>query len=255
MGKILGAIFGFMIGNLIGALVGAFIGHQFDKGMGGIHVSPLSGNKQEAQKLFYKTCFSVMGHICKADGRVSEDEIELAKQIMQRMDLNPDQREEAIELFNQGKQEDFNLQSTMLEFRQTIGFRPNLIRMFLEIQIMTAFADNELHEKEKQILEEVCDLIRFPKQQLEQLIQMIAGMHSQAAANTASSIEDAYKVLGVDEKASANDIKRAYRKLMSQHHPDKLVAKGLPEEMMRVAKEKSQEISKAYEAIKQHKGI
>ncbi|MBS2140066.1 DnaJ domain-containing protein [Escherichia coli] len=68
-------------------------------------------------------------------------------------------------------------------------------------------------------------------------------------------MEDACNVLGVKPTDDATTIKRAYRKLMSEHHPDKLVAKGLPPEMMEMAKQKAQEIQQAYELIKPQKGF
>jgi len=252
-GKIIGGTLGMMVGGYVGALLGAALGHNFDKGVASNQTDPLSGSHDHTQTVFYTATFAVMGHVCKADGRVSEDEIELARQIMQQMDLNVEQREAAIHLFNQGKQTDFDLDAILLQFRKEIGFKPNLIQMFLEIQIMAAYADNVLHEKEREILEQVCELIRFPKKQFEQLVQMIVGMHGQHTNDSKQSIDAAYRVLGIDKQAKKDEVKRAYRKLMSQHHPDKLVAKGLPEEMMRVAKEKSQEIRQAYETIKQHK--
>jgi len=75
----------------------------------------------------------------------------------------------------------------------------------------------------------------------------------QSGKSAQSQLDNAYKVLGVSTQASEKDVKNAYRKLMSQHHPDKLVAKGLPPEMMEVAKQKTQDIQGAYELITKNK--
>ncbi|KZZ15482.1 hypothetical protein A3751_17250 [Oleiphilus sp. HI0080] len=75
------------------------------------------------------------------------------------------------------------------------------------------------------------------------------------AQNSASQLEEAYDVLGLEKECSDQELKRAYRRLMSQHHPDKLVAKGLPEEMMKLATEKTQQIKEAYELVKRNRNI
>jgi len=133
--------------------------------------------------------------------------------------------------------------------------------MFLEIQILAATADGKVSAPEKEILYLIGGMFRISRGQIDRLVEMVIaqrsfhqGGHSGAARNQAGpTIEQAYKVLGIAESSDKSQTKRAYRKLMSQHHPDKLVAKGMPEEMIKVATEKSQEIHAAYEMIKRLK--
>ncbi|MGB0734058.1 MAG: DnaJ domain-containing protein, partial [Pontibacterium sp.] len=100
-----------------------------------------------------------------------------------------------------------------------------------------------------------CRLLALTEQEIAVLISRAKAQRSfhdeGGFVSPQAKLDDAYKVIGVEPEATDAEVKRAYRKLMSQHHPDKLVAKGLPEEMMQVAKEKSQEIQAAYELIKQ----
>ena len=253
-GKIIGGTFGFMLGGPLGAALGAALGHNFDKGMEA--PSPFNATQETTQTAFYTATFAVMGHICKADGQVTEDEIELAQNVMQQMDLNADQRRAAIALFNQGKRADFPLEDIMLQLNHELGLKLNLKRMFMEIEIMAAYADGIMHPDERRLLLKVARLIGLSDQQFTQLEQMIhARMGIAAGENGVTSIEDAYSILNVDKTASAAEIKKSYRRLMSQHHPDKLVAKGLPEEMMKIAAQRTHEIKQAYESIKQERGI
>lgn len=256
-GKILGGAFGMMIGGPIGALLGAALGHNFDKGLS--HTANASGfdRQERIQTLFYTTTFSVMGHVCKADGRVTDDEIALAKNVMQQMDMNAEQRKAAIGLFNEGKKPSFPLDAVLKQFKQEVGFRPNLLRMFIEVQIMAAYADGAMHSSERGVLLKICQVLNISQHEFDHLCTMIGGMgggSSKATRNDGSpSLKQAYAILDVSESASVAEIKKAYRRLLSQHHPDKLVAKGLPEEMMKVAAERTHEIRKAYEVIKQEK--
>lgn len=258
-GKILGGAFGMMIGGPIGALLGVVLGHNLDKGVQGSAASNGFGKQERIQTLFYTTTFSVMGHVCKADGRVSEDEIQLAQQVMQRMEMNPEQRKTAIKLFEEGKKDAFPLQDIMQQFRREIGFRPNLVRMFIEIQIMAAYADGEFHSEERKVLLTLCQILGVSKRDFEHLCNMIGGMHSQSTGRrqrpAGLTLKKAFAVLDVPETASKADIKRAYRRQISQHHPDKLVSKGLPEEMMKLAADRTHEIKQAYEFIKEQKGF
>ena len=248
-----------MIGGPIGALLGAALGHNFDKGLSSTSNQSGFGRQERTQTMFYTATFSVMGHVCKADGQVTEDEIALAKNVMQQMDMDAEQRKAAIGLFNEGKKPTFPINDVIKQFRQEVGFRPNLLRMFIEIQIMAAYADGVMHVAEKQVLLNICQQLRISQHEFEHLCSMIGGMHSGSTKagrdDGAPSLKQAYEVLDIDESASPAEIKKAYRRLLSQHHPDKLVAKGLPEEMMKIATDRTHEIRKAYEVIKKAKNL
>lgn len=258
-GKILGGTFGMMFGGPIGAVLGAALGHNFDKGLEQPTGQSGFGRQERAQTMFYTATFSVMGYVCKADGQVTEDEISLAKQVMQQMDMDAEQRKAAIGLFNEGKKASFPLNDVVRQFRQEIGFRPNLLRMFMEVQIMAAYADGVMDPAERDVLLKICQLLKISQREFEHLCAMIGGMHSgssQTGRNDGSpSLKQAYVVLDVNESTSSSEIKKAYRRLLSQHHPDKLVAKGLPEEMMKIAADRTHEIRKAYEVIKKAKNF
>ena len=247
-GKVIGGGFGFMFGGPLGALAGMAMGHQFDKGL---NITELeSGNTERVQLAFFTATFSVMGYLAKADGQVSKSEIQMAQNIMEQMNLNPGQRKAAIELFNKGKQDDFELDAILHQFKQECQRRTNLLQMFLEILIATAFADNSFDKAEHAALQHIASSIGFNTQQLDHLISMVTAQQKSHSSTTKPSIGNAYAVLGVEKDISDADLKKAYRRLMSQHHPDKLVSKGLPEEMIKLANEKTSEIKSAYEQIK-----
>ncbi|MDX1492353.1 MAG: co-chaperone DjlA [Pseudohongiellaceae bacterium] len=249
--SVVGGTFGFAMGGPIGALLGAAVGNYFSQGMkraagmGGI-------SAQRTQMAFFTALFSMMGHIAKSDGRVSKDEIALTEQVMGQMKLNAQQRKLAKELFAKGKAEDFPYQEVLDQFRRECHRSRNLIQMFLEILMATALADGSLSAKERQHLESIASSLGFNQMMFNALLsRMSAQFRFQGDVSPKDRLEDAYKVLGVSKDTPMADVKKAYRRLMSQHHPDKLVAKGLPEEMMEVATKKTQEIKSAYEVIKE----
>lgn len=257
-----------MLGGPLGAVLGAALGHHFDKGLRGLPDDQISwgpGDQERVQTAFFTATFSVMGHLAKADGRVSPDEIKMAEALMAQMSLSSEMRQTAIHLFNEGKAEDFPLDDVVAQFRQECHRRQTLIQMFLEIQIQAAYADGRLHKEEESLLLHICALLNVSEFTFRRLERMIrAHYHYQGAAGGAGraaprsqgpSLEDAYAILNVTAEASDKEVKRAYRRLISQHHPDKLVSKGLPEEMMKMAAQKTDEIKKAYERVKEARGM
>jgi len=263
-GKVVGGAFGFVLGGPLGALLGAVLGHQFDKGLkfqdqfgGAFHYE----DRERIQTAFFTALFSTMGHVAKADGRVSEDEIEMARNVMRQMRLDERQQRTAIDLFNQGKQPDFPLDDVLEQFRSERRRRRTLLQMFIEILIHAAYADGVMHPKEQHVLRHIGQRLGFSATEFAQLEAMVAAQrqyHEQqytgggytTRPTSADQLKQAYEILGVSETDSDAEIKKAYRRLMNQHHPDKLVAKGLPEEMVKMATEKTQEIKSAYEVIK-----
>ena len=257
-GKVLGGTFGFMVGGPLGALLGAALGHRFDKGAqrltGDAAFGP--GAQERVQTAFFTASFSVMGHLAKADGRVSAHEIDLARQVMAQMNLASDMRRTAIHLFNEGKTPDFSLDEVLNQFRYECHGRRNLILMFIEIQLHAAYADGELHAAEAQVLHRICERLGIRQQEYRHLEAMVraarqfAGGAAETPPTAARKLKDAYAVLGVASDAPDPEVKKAYRRLMNRHHPDKLVAKGLPDEMISMATEKTQEIKAAYETVR-----
>lgn len=265
-GKILGGTFGFMLGGPLGALLGAAFGHQFDQGLSGLAAATddgiAPGDNERIQSAFFTATFSVMGYLAKADGHVTPEEIAMARRVMGQMALTPELQSAAISLFNAGKQPHFDLDAVLEQFRRECHRRRNLLRIFIEIQLHAVYADGKLHPAEQHIVQHICAALGFSRLEFAALQARVraerefAGAQRAPAQTTArAALAEAYGVLGQTAQADDAEIKKAYRRLMNQHHPDKLVSKGLPEEMIRLATQKTQEIKAAYERIRLARGL
>jgi DnaJ like chaperone protein len=202
-----------------------------------------------------------MGHLAKADGRVSEEEIRAARAIMTELRLAEREVQLAIELFTQGKAGDFPLIATLRQLHAVCGDRPDLRRMFVQIQLQAALWGGSLNPAGRSMLARIAaalEISGFELVQMEALLRMQNSRRSeapQAEVDRHHRLEQAYAVLGVARSASAADITKAYRRLMNQNHPDKLVAKGLPESMLQLAQEKTAQIRAAYDLLRESRGI
>ncbi|WP_455198725.1 co-chaperone DjlA [Kaarinaea lacus] len=257
-GKLIGAISGYLIAGPVGLLVGVILGHQIDRRLSQSDAFAAGHVSQaQIQQAFFEATFSVMGSVAKADGRVSEEEISLAREIMTRMGLSEASRLEAIKLFTAGKQADFPLETAVSRFHYATRRAHNLRQLFIEIQLHAAYADGDLNESEREVLLLICEELGFSVLDFERLDAMIQAEQNTARGGNTDhvTLKDAYAILNIRPDASDSEVKRAYRRLMNQHHPDKLVAKGLPQEMMKLAEQKTHEIRIAYESIQAARGL
>jgi DnaJ like chaperone protein len=265
-GKIIGGVLGLFRGGLSGAIIGLLLGHFFDRFMMGI------GSVGRTQKAFFDALFSSLGHLSKADGQVTDTEIRMVEILMARMQISGDERQQAIRQFNLGKAPGFDLEAALRPFAQMSALRHDLRHMFMEILVDAAFSSGQVTPEEQAVLLKVARELRIPGELFSAMLnargrpgaqgqagqqgyQGYRGQRQRAGGNTVSSIGQAYATLGLTEKASDSEIKRAYRKLVSQYHPDKLVSRGLPEEMMEIAKTRVRDINTAYDQVKQARGF
>lgn len=256
---LVGGVIGFALGGPLGAILGASVASQL-RGDFDLKIeadSSFNNSSQTQQSAFFAATFSIMGHIAKLDGRVHPEAIRFAKQVMLDLNLDEQLSSTAIHLFRQGKKAEFQLSPILMQLYQTCRTQPQWLERFLRIQMQTAIADGVLSAKEEETLLSIARQLHisgFTYQRIKIQLFSQQQFHTQHPSYSGSSLNDAYKTLGVKPTANQVEVKQAYRRLMSQHHPDKLAAKGLSEAEMTRAKEKTQAISKAYELIqKQHK--
>ncbi|MFE8101615.1 co-chaperone DjlA [Brenneria goodwinii] len=278
-GKLLGLMLGIMSNSGIwGMLMGVLMGHWVDKTRASRRRNFFSAQSTR-QSLFFLTTFQAMGHLTKSKGRVTEADIRIATKIMDRLELFGEARAAAQQAFREGKASHFPLRLKLRKLRDACLGRFDLIKMFLDIQIQVAFVDGALHPNERRLLYVIADELGVSREQFEFFLRTMEGPanraepggkqggksyqrrsqssngHSyggqrQPAAPRGPTLESACRTLGVSRGDDAATIKRAYRKLMSEHHPDKLVAKGVSPRMMEMAKRKAQDIQAAYELLK-----
>jgi len=266
-----GAFFGAVLGLLLthsiwGLLLGALIGQMLGQGAGQLRAA-----SPRVADIFFHHTFTLMGYVAKSDGRVSESEIQAARQLMQELKLGPEQVSQAIELFRTGKSPGFDAELALREVREACGSRHDLIRMFFELQFRAALLGNGAQGPAHAILAGMANRLGLSGLEfvhmeaiLRAQYQARAGGGSQSrsqsrggpyARSRPADLDWAYQELEIPPSASNEEVKKAYRRQMSRHHPDKLVANGLPESMAEVAKEKTQRIQEAYEAICAARGL
>jgi len=257
-GKAFGGLIGLVAAGPGGALVGLLLGALMDIGLGRNRFRHESPASTAVQKAFFRTTFQTMGHIAKADGRISEREIRAARAMMDELALGERELQAAMNLYREGKDREFPLDVALARLSNLCRERSDLCRMFVQIQLRTALHGGSLGTAGRAVLARVCSALgvsAYEVIQMEALLRMQSAAARPRAAPVADRLAEAYEVLGLARTASDSDVTSAYRRLMSRNHPDKLVAKGLPESMMALAQEKTREIRAAYELIREARGM
>lgn len=281
-GAILGLLLGYLLGGFWGALLGFFLGQQFAQGLG--EQQRFSNHSSEGTAQFLQALFATLGQLNKAKGRITEQDIQFAEQLINQLQLNPEARTLAQQAFRQGKQPRFPLRQRLQAFRVTAAARPDWLQLFLHIQQQAAVASGVELPEVQRILKSIAEELPLSSRQLQQLLSLLAATspfgsagfshyrfrwqeaphasgseydnaYQAPARSQTTSLREAYQVLGVEASEAPQSIKRAYRKLMFQHHPDKLAAQGLSASRMEQAKQQAQTIQAAYDLIKRQRNF
>lgn len=276
VGKIIGGVVGFLTFGPVGVVLGVLAGHFFDVGRSRLDNRFDPEVRAQVEQAFFRALFPVLGYLAKADGRVSEEEVKSTEELIARMGLDAATRAEAIRLFGEGKDDGFDVRASLADFQSVSQGHNDVKRIFIVYLITLALADGTLDASEEKVLQDVAEQIDFSKFAFNQLIGMVraqmAFREQRANQNSGYSyyrdshsgnnqgyyadkneLQLAYQALGTEASVSDTEIKKAYRKLMSENHPDKLSGQGVPEEMIKLATERSQEIQTAYELIKKQR--
>jgi DnaJ like chaperone protein len=193
-----------------------------------------------------------MGYVAKSDGRVSEAEIDAARGLMQELNLGAADISAAIACFRTGKSANYDAELSIERLREACGLRYDLLRAFVELQLRAALAGNGISPPARGILTRIAERLGLSGIEFAHLE---ASVRARQARGKSGSLAECYAELEVDASISDQEVTKAYRRQMSRHHPDKLVANGLPESMAQMAKEKTQRIQEAYEGIRAARGM
>jgi DnaJ like chaperone protein len=267
MGKIVAGLIGFLVLGPVGLLFGLAIGHAFDRGLWQALQAASPEALAKVQQQFFDTTFTLLGYVAKADGRVSEAEIAQAESLFAQLRLNPRQRQSAIEKFRAGAQPGFDPEATVAAFAAAVGPRRQVQHTLFAFLASMALADGEFEQAERSALHHIAALLGMPAAEVDRLVMMLSAQarfhtnyqggrqQGSTAAPPRDRLKDAYQALGVEASVTDAELKKAYRRLMSENHPDKLMAKGVPDDLVKLATERSQEISNAYQLIRESRGL
>ena len=234
----IGGMIGFSIGGPIGGILVEIIGSKLS---GGDQAKP--SMKQRNQAAFFTALFACFAKIAKADGRVTREEVDKVDHfIKERFKFPSDQRVFAIEIFNHAKDDSYSFRDYANQLASLLSSDKSALIMFYELLFELSMADGHLDSSEEKLLLEAIDIFQIDPE----FFQINKKKYGATTSN-------AYTILGVTEDMSFKDIKVAYQRKRKEFHPDTLLSKGLPEELLEKAKEKFIEIQSAFEEIEKQK--
>lgn len=247
IGKLLGGALGFAIGGPLGAILGAAAGHGFDWGTRNVRQGYARRTRavDRSKLTFFVATFSMLSKLSEADGYVSPEEMRVIDAFM-RDDLGIDResKEAAARIFNAARSSPESFEDFALQFYGEFHDRPQLLLMLVDILVRVAVADGSMGAREETMIRSAVSIFNVPEAQYGAIL-----------ARYSSQLDRYYRVLGSDRTDPADEIKRRYRRLVNEYHPDKIASKGLPEEFSRYATEKFREIQEAYEHVRSERGF
>ena len=238
MGKILGGGLGFLLGGPIGAVLGAVVGHHTMDSGGGF------SRLESKQGIYFAATFSMLGKLAKADGAVTDHEIEVIEQVMRNnLRLNAQARKFAIDIFNVAKDSDDRFEDFARQFYDEFGNSPEILTSLVDLLLLVAYADGELHRAEEAMIMDAVQIFGL-QDHYAQLKSRFSGVPG--------NIRTYYEILGCREGDDFSLVKKKYRKLAMEHHPDRIHANGMPPEFAQVAEDRFKEIQHAYDMVEKH---
>ena len=237
IGKILGGGLGFMIGGPLGAVLGAVLGHA------ALDSSPAFSFQEQRHGLFFLATFSMLGKLSKADGRVSEEEIEVVEQIMQdNLRLDPAVRDFAIRIFTEAKRSDTTFESYARQFNDEFSGHPEVLSSMIDLLLRLAHADGVVHPEEARMIESAVHIFGI-EHEFDQLKARYSGNNN---------LEQCYEILGATHDEPLAAIKKKYRRLAMEYHPDRVQSEGVAPELAVIAEERFKEIQHAWDVVERH---
>ncbi|MGM0431771.1 MAG: co-chaperone DjlA [Spirochaetota bacterium] len=257
IGKIVGGTFGLFLGGPLGMIAGAAFGHLYDasaqQGAGsqqpfGQHQGRINSEEQ-AQMVFFVAAFSMLGKIATADGTVTQAEKQRVSEFIdQQLHLRGESRDAALRIFQTAQHSGGTFEQFAQQFYQMFRTNQQMLELMIDMLYRVSFADGKVTQAEEALIKKAGGIFHFSEGHL-------ASIRTRYASQSRGSSAGAYAVLGIDSSASDDEVKQAYRKLVSEYHPDKIASKGLPEEFITFANDKFREIQSAYEEIRKARNL
>ncbi|MDC7248279.1 MAG: TerB family tellurite resistance protein [Sphaerochaetaceae bacterium] len=251
LGKIIGGTMGFFLGGPLGMIAGIAFGNLFDSS--NVHNEserPSSFSSiDQTQMVFFVGAFSMLARMVTSDGSMVTSERQKVEEFISRdLKLGPDGRNAALRVFNAALSNNAGtFDQFALQFYQNFSHEKALLELMMDVLVRVAAADGTISDPERKLIDSAARIFRISDSLLASIIKRYSSV-------SASPVK-AYSVLNLTPDASVEEIKKAYRKLSIEFHPDTVASKGLPEEFTRFATEKFRAIQEAYETIKTERGI
>jgi len=257
LGALFGGTVGFMLGGPLGMIIGGAIGSQtgagaIDPGAGGRGGgrSRLGGRGafQDTQTAFLVTVISLAAKVAIADGRVTREEVRTFDAFLRdNMRMSDADRRMAARIFNEARDSAIPASKMAQQARGILGPFPDRLRDLVTLLLQIAHADGQLHPAEETLIREIARDLGLSDRDYQECRALFGAAGPSADAS--------YEILGVKPGATEAEIKKAYRQIAREYHPDVLQSKGLPEDFMQFAKEKLQKVNEAYDVIKKERGF
>ncbi|MFA6010424.1 MAG: TerB family tellurite resistance protein [Desulfobacteraceae bacterium] len=247
LGKVIGGAIGFALGGPIGAVAGAVFGHSFDQDDHDTYSEERLrlSNNEKAQMTFFVAAFSMLAKMATADGKICNKELDAVEQFMKRdLQLNSESRKAAMSIFRTAVDSDATFEGFASQFYDQFRTQPRFLEILLDVLIRVSSADGSVCDEEEQLL---LSAVRIFHYRTEDYLKLKSRYIDRS--------DTFHAILGCDRQDSDEFVKKQYRKLVTEYHPDKIASKGLPDEFSKFAADKFREIQEAYEMVKKERGM
>jgi DnaJ like chaperone protein len=268
LGTLIGGGIGFMLGGPLGAMIGGAIGSNVGPGerrtdpyssgarpfgarSGRPGATAFGGRPQydarQEQQAFLVAMISLAAKVAKADGKVTTEEIRSFDQFLQNnLGMSADDRKVAARIFNQAKDSPIPAEDFARQIRSLLGGQPDRLRDLISLLMNVAMADGRYDPAEERMIRSIARAMGLSERDYQE---------AEAMFNPTANIDAAYATLGVHSGMDDGEIKKAYRRLAKEYHPDVVANKGMGEDFQKFAAEKMRAVNNAYDNVKEARGF
>jgi len=254
---IIGAVIGSSIGRSLSFQAGPSQGASFFRGQRSGGTGYAAG--LNSGKVFFSTVFSMLGKLSIADGSISESEKQTIYNFMRTdLRLDPVSQQSAMEIFNAAIRSGDSFESYARQFYQSFQGNAQFTELVLDILLRVASADGTVHQEEEKLIRQAVNIFGYSQTSYDRLRSRYGFSGSSAGANTGGGSgagAGAYGILGCSPDDPDDVVRKAYRKKVNEFHPDKIAAKGLPEEFTKFANERFNDIQAAWDDIRKERNL
>ena len=260
--KIIAAVIGYKMAKLPGLVLGLVLGHLLDEklkseqGEGNLVELVKDKSLTEEDRIFFVATFSLFAKLAKSDGRINQEEIRAVEHIIENiLELNTKIRRKVIAIFKAAEDDNTSFHHHAVVFQEAYGRNQAILRAMLESMFSIALADGTLNEVEERLIRSAADIFGFSEESYLSIKSRYVRVDTSRPKATESLASEPYKILECSPNDSNEVIKKKYRSLVQEYHPDKLAAKDLPKGFEKFASDKFREIQDAFTQIKAERGI